>query len=101
MDAGRMQDGRGTDAGRTRDGCGTDAVHTRKQPDGVCPAPRSQTGFGQSAGDFKPLLRHKGHGNKMPVRRRGSAVSKKGACMCWHVTQQEQAEVARCKNQLC
>lgn len=80
--------------GWTRDRCGTDAVHTRKQPDGVCPAPRSQTGFGQSAGDFKPLLRHKGHRNKMPVRRRGSAASKKGACTCWHVTQQEQARWA-------
>lgn len=53
------------------------AVRTRKQPAGVCPAHRSQTGFGQSAGDFKPFLRHKGHGNKMPVRRRGSAVSRK------------------------
>lgn len=41
------------------------------------PCPRSQTGFGQSAGDLKPFLRHKGHGNKMPVRRRGSAVSTK------------------------
>lgn len=64
----------------TQDGCGMDAgsaVRTRKQPAGVCPAPRSQTGFGQSAGDFKPFLRHKGHGNKMPVRRRGSAVSRK------------------------
>lgn len=63
-----------------QDGCGMgagSAVRTRKQPAGVCPAPRSQTGFGQSAGDFKPFLRHKGHGNKMPVRRRGSAVSRK------------------------
>lgn len=56
---------------------GGSAVRTRKQPDGVCPAHRSQTGFGQSAGDFKPFLRHKGHRNKMPVRRRGSAASRK------------------------
>lgn len=52
-------------------------VPTRKQPHGVCPAPGSKTGFGQSAGDFKPFLRHKGHRNKMPIRRRGSAASRK------------------------
>lgn len=51
--------------------------------------PGSKTDFGQSAGDFKPFLRHKGHRNKMPIRRRGSAASRKmGLRVLVHNTQQ-------------
>lgn len=42
------------------------------------PPPGGKKDFGQSAGDLKPFLRHKGHRNKMPIRRGGSVPVKRG-----------------------